>query len=127
MEIVVIQPDGVPPLQPPLHHLTTSLTLLCHVEGDTNQLHYHWTTTAVSNFTHGSTSVFNRNTFLTAADAGRYTCTVSDGLGNTGQDSIDIRFTGEQNQLFKYVEGVSTYITLPTYIRTGLNLENWKF
>ena len=98
MEIAVI--NGVPPLQPPLHHLTTSLTLLCHVEGDTNQLHYHWTTTAVSNFTHGSTSVFNRNTFLTAADAGRYTCTVSDGLGNTGQDSIDIRFTGEQNDVF---------------------------
>ena len=89
-------PDDIPHLPPPLYHLTTSLTLLCHADGAAEPVQYHWSTTAPSNFTAGSTSVFNRNTFLTAADAGQYTCSVTDTLGQSGRASIDIKCSGKQ-------------------------------
>ena len=55
---------------------------------------YRWSSTAQSDFTLNSTSVFNRKVVLTAADAGVYTCSAVDSTGNMGQDSVEMRFHG---------------------------------
>lgn len=87
-------PNDLPTLLPPNYYLTTSITLLCNVHGATGPIMYSWSTTSASNFTSNSKSQFNRNTFLTASDAGQYTCFVNDSDGNTGQDSLEIKFDG---------------------------------
>ena len=88
-------PDDLPVLKPPYYYLTTSITLFCHVYDATGPVSYSWSRTSASNFTSDSTSLFNRNTFLTLADAGEYTCHVNDSVGNTGQDTLEIKFNGE--------------------------------
>lgn len=88
-------PDDIvlPPL--PFYRLATSITFFCHVYGASGHVKYRWFTTSASNFTSNSTSVFNRRTVLTSADAGVYTCSASDSDGNIGQASIEIKFNGE--------------------------------
>ena len=97
MNIVAVNdvPSDIAPLTPPLYRLTTILTLFCHVHGASGQTMHMWSRTSASNFTAKSTSVFNRNTFLTSADAGVYTCNVRDADRRGGQASLEIRFNGE--------------------------------
>ena len=49
-----------------------------------------WSRISASNFTAKSTSVFNRNTFLTSVDAGVHTCNVRDADRRGGQASLEI-------------------------------------
>ena len=97
VDIVVLSdtPDGLFLPTPPLYRLATSVTLFCHVTGASEPVSYRWSSTSASLFTFNSTSVFNRKTILTSADAGMYTCFVNDPVGNTGQASIEIKFNGE--------------------------------
>ena len=86
---------GIIPPSPPLYRLGSSMTLFCRVFHASGPLSYSWSTTARSRFTSYSTSVFNRKAVLTAADAGVYTCSVSDSDGNTQQDSVEMKFNGK--------------------------------
>ena len=97
VDIVVLSdtPDGLFLPTLPLYRLATSVTLFCHVNGASETVSYRWSSTSASLFTFNSTSVFNRKTILTSADAGMYTCFVNDPVGNTGQASIEMKFNGE--------------------------------
>ena len=93
VDIVVV--NDFEDLLPPFYHLTTSMTLICHVHGAHGHVTYSWMTTATSHFTTNSSSLFNRQPFLTYADAGVYTCSVTDSEGNTGEASTEIKLNGE--------------------------------
>ena len=93
VDIVVV--NDFEDLPPPFYHLTTSITLICHVHGAHGHIMYSWMTTAASNFTTNSSSVFNRQPFLTYADTGVYTCSVTDSERHTGEASLEIKFNGK--------------------------------
>ena len=87
-------------LQPPNYRPGGYITLQCVVEGASGYESYYWTTTCVSGcFVYNG---YSGNTlyqsFLRYNDAGIYICRVTDGIGNTGQDSQVINIMGKFEQ-----------------------------
>ena len=85
-------PAGIIPPPHPYYRVRSSMTLFCRAFHASGHVSFSWSKTARARFTSYSTSVFNRKTVLTAADAGVYTCSASDSDGNTQQDSVEMKF-----------------------------------
>ena len=67
------------------------------VEGATGSVQYRWSSTCRSCFaSSGSTSTISEP-FLRSRDTGVHTCTVTDGVGNSGNDSEQMNITGEKH------------------------------
>ena len=97
---VSIQVSYTPPvgdlLRPPDYRVATSVTLTCVVEGASGSVSYRWSSTCTSSdcFARSSTSSTLTESFLRYEDAGNHTCTVTDGYGNTGSSTTEMRIIG---------------------------------
>ena len=88
-----------PPCDPPNYRTGSSVTLQCMVEGASGSVSYYWTTTCTSScfMSDGYTGSTLQDNFLRYYDAGNYTCTVTDEIGNTGQDKVVMNINGRYN------------------------------
>ena len=84
-------------LQPSNYRPGSSLQLTCRVEGVTGYLRYRWTTTCTSSYcfvNNWYTSSSVSENILSYVDAGNHTCTVTDGVGNTGTSNATVNIKG---------------------------------
>ena len=82
-------------LGPYEYRAASTLTLTCMVqEAAIGNVVYTWTSTSSSSLADSKTgqSVFRNQ--LQSRDTGTHTCTATDGRGNTGNHSIEIRVVG---------------------------------
>ncbi len=87
-------PAGVT-LTPPNYRAATSVSLRCDAVGTTGYVSYQWSSACGSScFVRGSSQTVSRDK-LWSYDAGQHTCTVTDGVGNTGKTTIQMDITGK--------------------------------
>ena len=92
------------------YRAASQLTLSCQVTGTTGTLTYQWSSTCtgdcflLGNNENADTTAQNISTsfrgnksnfFLRSTDAGTYTCTATDGNGNTGSAFREVKIVGE--------------------------------
>ena len=79
---------------PPYYRPGTSVTLTCSAHDATGTVSYQWSSTCSSCFASSSTARSIRDSILQSNDAGVHTCTVTDGSGNTGSNSTEMKLIG---------------------------------
>ncbi|CAI8046104.1 hypothetical protein GBAR_LOCUS25483, partial [Geodia barretti] len=79
---------------PPYYRPATSLTLTCRAHHPTGSVSYQWSSTCSSCFARSSSSQSITKTTLQSIDAGVHTCTATDGSGNTGSNTTEMRMMG---------------------------------
>ena len=79
---------------PPYYRPATAVTLTCYAHGATGAVSYRWSSTCSSCFASSSTAQSVSDTILKSIDAGVHTCTVTDGNGNTGSSSTEMKLIG---------------------------------
>ena len=100
-------PDQYPDYSPPNYRAATSVTLRCIAIGTNNSLSYRWSSTCRSGcFAYSSTAQTISKNMLTSHDAGVHTCTVTDGSGNIGTDSITMNIVGMYSYIRKHRVGM---------------------
>ena len=73
----------------------SSLVLSCQTQGGYSPLSYSWNSTCSGVcFVLGETSSTIRQNVLHSIDAGTHTCSVTDYIGHTGSNTIQIRLSG---------------------------------
>ena len=85
-------------LRPPNYRPGSSITIQCVVEGATGSVRYVWSTTCTSSncfVRNGYTGSTLRDSFLRYDDTGDHTCTVMDGIGNTGTSTAVVNVQGK--------------------------------
>ena len=95
IEITYTSPDEYPEYSPPNYRAASSVSLRCVVSGTYGYVSYRWMSTCSGCFASNSYSNTISESFLRSRDAGVHTCTVTDGLGNTGSASITMRIVGK--------------------------------
>ena len=80
------------------YQVGSPLALACQALGGYSPLSYSWNSTCSGLcFVAGAMSSTISRSVLHSADAGAHTCSVTDYIGHTGSDSIQIRLTGTYN------------------------------
>ena len=96
IEITYSPPDQYPDYSPPNYRAASSVTLRCIAIGTNNSFSYRWSSTCRSGcFAYSTTAQTISKNILTSRDAGVHTCTVTDGSGNIGTDSITMNIVGK--------------------------------
>ena len=80
---------------PPYYHPTSSVTLTCRAHHATGSVSYQWSSTCSSCFASSSTAQTISETILKSNSAGVHTCRATDGGGNTGSNSTEMRLIGK--------------------------------
>ena len=94
IEITYSSPGTYPVYSPPNYRAASSVTLKCVASGYSGSISYHWTSTCSNCFASNSYSQTISDGILQYYDAGVHTCSVTDGLGNTGSNSTTMRIVG---------------------------------
>ena len=95
IEITYSSPGTYPVYSPPNYRAASAVTLKCVASGYSGFISYHWTSTCTNCFASNSSSQTISNSGLRYRDAGVHTCSVTDGLGNTGSNSTTMRIVGK--------------------------------
>ncbi len=86
-------PVGVT-LTPPNYRPATNVSLRCDAVGASGSVSYQWSSTCGSScFVSGSSQTVSRDK-LWSYDAGQHTCVVTDGVGSTGNATIQMNIIG---------------------------------
>ena len=94
IEITYSSPGTYPVYSPPNYRTASAVTLQCVASGYSGSISYHWTSTCSSCFASNSYSQTISDSWLRTGDAGVHTCSVTDGLGNTGSNSTTMSIVG---------------------------------
>ena len=86
---------------PPYYRPATSVALTCRAHHPTGSVSYQWSSTCSSCFARSSSSQSITKTTLQSIDAGVHMCTATDGSGNTGSNTTEMRMMGK-SILFDY-------------------------
>ena len=113
---------------PPYYRPATSVTLTCQAHHATGTVSYRWSSTCSSCFASSSTAQSISNTILKSIDAGVHTCTATDGSGNIGSNSTEMKLIGMKEILctiYRYVgrifflnTGVGFYVSSSNYLNS---------
>jgi len=77
------------------YQVGSSLDLMCQALGGYSPFSYSWNSTCTGQcFVFGAITSTIRRNVLHSVDAGAHTCSVTDYIGHTGSDTIQIRLTG---------------------------------
>ena len=80
---------------PPYYRPASSVTLTCRAHHASGPVSYQWSSTCSSCFASSSTAQTISVTILRSNSAGVHTCTATDGGGNTGSNSTEMRLIGK--------------------------------
>ena len=80
---------------PPYYHPASSVTLTCRAHHASGSVSYRWSSTCSSCFASSNTAQSVSETILKSNSAGVHTCRVTDGGGNTGSNSTEMRLIGK--------------------------------
>ena len=96
IEITYFSPGTYPVYSPPNYRAASAVTLKCVASSYSGSISYHWTSTCSSIycFAYDSSSQTISDPLLRYYDAGVHTCSVTDGLGNTGSNSTTMWIVG---------------------------------
>ena len=96
IEIDYTSPDDYPHYSPPNYRTASSVTMRCVTSGTTGSVSYRWSSTCGSScFASSSSSQNISKNCLIARDAGVHTCSVTDGVGNSGTNATTMRIVGK--------------------------------
>ena len=99
IEITYSSPGTYPVYSPPNYRAASNVTLKCVVSGYSGSISYHWTSTCSScSFAYKRYSQTITKVSLKYFDAGVHTCSVTDGLGNTGSNSTTMKIVGKHSK-----------------------------
>ena len=79
---------------PPYYRPGTSVTFTCQAHGATGRVRYRWSSTCASCSANSSSAQSVSDSVLKSINAGVHTCTVTDGSGNTGSKSTEMKVIG---------------------------------
>ena len=99
-------PDQYPDYSPPNYRAASSVTLRCVVSGAAGNVSYRWSSTCRSCFASSSSSSSISEGMLRSRDAGVHTCTITDGIGNRKNVSIQMNIVGT----LKYVVRIASFM-----------------
>ena len=80
---------------PPYYRPASSVTLTCRAHHASGPVYYEWSSTCNSCFASSSTAQTISENILNSNSAGVHTCNVTDGDGNTGENSTEMRLIGK--------------------------------
>ena len=80
---------------PPYYRPASSVTLTCHAHNATGSISYQWSSTCNNCFASNSTAQTISEDILKSNSAGIHTCIATDGGGNTGSTSTEMRLIGK--------------------------------
>ena len=107
IEITYSPPDQYPDYSPPNYRAATSVTLRCVAIGSTGYVSYQWSSTCQYDcFANNATTQTISENMLRSRDAGVHTCTVTDGVGNTGTNSTTMNIVGKKCSIIGMVRGL---------------------
>ena len=102
-------PDQYPDYSPPNYRAASSVTLTCVVSGTVGSVSYRWSSTCRSCFASSSSSSSISESMLRSHDAGVHTCTVTDGIGNRKNVSIQMNIVGTLKYVVKIGQSITFY------------------
>ena len=115
IEVTYNPPSDFTLPSPPYYRPGTAVTLTCQAHDATGGVRYQWFSTCASCFASSSTAQSVSETILKSINAGVHTCTVTDGNGNTGSSSTEMKLIG-----MKVVQTVVMYVhNFQYYYYTG--------
>ena len=97
IDIDYTSPSNCPHYSPPNYRTASSVTMRCVASGTTGSVRYRWSSTSIysSCFAYSSSSQTISKSHLISTDAGVHTCSVTDGVGNSGSNATTMRIVGE--------------------------------
>ena len=95
VEITRSPSDDYPHYSPSNYRTASSVTMRCVASGTTGYVRYRWSSTCSSCFAYSSSSQTISKNCLISTDAGVHTCSVTDGVGNSGSNATTMRIVGE--------------------------------
>ena len=95
IDIYYTPPDQYPDYAPPNYRAASSVNLRCRTEGASGSVSYRWSSTCSSCFASNSYSSSISESILKYRDNGVHTCTTTDSIGNTGNNSTRMNIVGK--------------------------------
>ena len=95
IEITRSPSDDYPHYSPPNYRTASSVTMRCVASGTTGSVRYLWSSTCSWCFASSSSLQTISKNCLISTDAGVHTCSVTDGVGNSGSNATTMRIVGE--------------------------------